>query len=103
MRRKGAKGTAANKLNLMLFHLKKVTDNHLISLVILTGVAGRLVKSDKEAKWLEAAKVTEVEVRMRFFRFSRFSKQDHVSTAGYAPGRFYHWDSCKEKVDGSQK
>lgn len=26
------------------------------------GVAGRLVKSDREAKWLEAAKVTEVEV-----------------------------------------
>ena len=78
MRRKGAKGTAANKLNLMLFHLKKVTDNHLISLVILTGVAGRLVKSDKEAKWLEAAKVTEVEVRMRFLRLSRFPKQDQV-------------------------
>ena len=80
MRRKGAKGTAANKLNLMLFHLKKVTDsdNHLISLVILAGVAGRLVKSDREAKWLEAAKVTEVEVRMRFLRFSRFPKQDQV-------------------------
>lgn len=104
MRRKGAKGTAANKLNMMLFHLKKVTDsdNHLISLVILTGVAGRLVKSDKEAKWLEAAKVTEVEVRIRFLRFSRFPKQDHLSTAGYAHCRFYHWDSCKEKVDGSQ-
>ena len=80
MRRKGAKGTAANKLNMMLFHLKKVTDsdNHLISLVILTGVAGRLVKSDREAKWLEAAKVTEVEVRIRFLRFSRFPKQDQV-------------------------
>ena len=103
MRRKGAKGTAANKLNIMLLHLKKVTDNHLISLVILTGVAGRLVKSDKEAKWLEAAKVTEVEVRIRFLRFSRFPKQDHLSTVGYAHCGFYHWDSCKEKVDGSQK
>ena len=104
MRRKGAKGTAANKLNLMLFHLKKVTDsdNHLISLVILAGVAGRLVKSDREAKWLEAAKVTKVEVRIRFLRFSRFPKQDHLSTVGYAHCGFYHWDSCKEKVDGSQ-
>ena len=102
MRRKGAKGTAANKLDMMLFHLEKVTDNHLISLVILTGVAGRLVKSDKEAKWLEAAKVTEVEVRIRFLRFSRFPKQDHLSTVGYAHCGFYHWDSCKEKVDGSQ-
>ena len=90
MRRKGAKGTAANKLNLMLFHLKKVTDNHLISLVILAGVAGRLVKSDREAKWLEAAKVTEVEVRIRFLRFSRFPKQDHLSTVGYAHCGFYH-------------
>ena len=105
MRRKGAKGTAANKLNIMLLQLEKVTDSdtHLISLVILAGVAGRLVKSDREAKWLEAAKVTEVEVRMRFLRFSRFPRQDHVSTAGYAHCRFYHWDSGKTKVDGSQK
>ena len=104
MRRKGAKEPAANKLNIMLLQLEKVTDsdNHLISLVILTGVAGRLVKSDREAKWLEAAKVTEVEVRIRFLRFSRFPKQDHLSTVGYAHCGFYHWDSCKEKVDGSQ-
>ena len=80
MRRKGAKEPAANKLNIMLLQLEKVTDsdNHLISLVILAGVAGRLVKSDREAKWLEAAKVTEVEVRIRFLRFSRFPKQDQV-------------------------
>ena len=28
----------------------------------LPGVAGRLVKNDKEAKWLEAEKVTDVQV-----------------------------------------
>ena len=28
----------------------------------VTGVAGRLVKSDKEANWLEADKITDVQV-----------------------------------------
>ena len=32
-----------------------------------TGVAGRLVKSDKEAKWLEADKITDVQVAKNNF------------------------------------
>ena len=32
--------------------------------IFFIGVAGRLVKSEKEAEWLEAEKVTEVEVNL---------------------------------------
>ena len=32
--------------------------------IFFTGVAGRLVKSEKEAEWLEAEKVTEVQVNI---------------------------------------
>ena len=85
--RYAARGRSAKKLNIIFCTLAMVSiANHLIkfNLVLfkllrqkklieakpwfgcVSGVAGRLVKSEREATWLEADKLTEVQVLIHF-------------------------------------